>query len=404
MSKLVVSYYRVPSEEERRAALQKIALVRQMLQRCLALREALERFEAVEGEDLAQTLARYDEAVAAQRWDDFVDDYNRLYDSLPKLEERLEQQLAAAKSRRLRLELTALTLAGNASGDDKAMLETIAREAKTMRGDGLDAAGAKIETVLARRLNAVSGAAANAVTAAQSELARTLMHPDAPPPERISGQGRQAPDAADITGDDRDRIGRLIAKLSALDEDVGAYIDRVRCIALEKDAATRAMQLDSLMIEVSEREAGRRAARVLSRLTGDAHAELTPFDGPAVDVLRERLRSAADVSKAKALFDEARALAAAEAKRRDGALARAALLKGLSELGYELRLQGSHGTRARSSKSSGLASRIMMCSYQHLRTAVSSRKCAPMPMPAVARGSTAATSRLSKVGAMICGP
>jgi hypothetical protein len=67
-----------------------------MLQRCLALREALERFEAVEGEDLAQTLARYDEAVAAQRWDDFVDDYNRLYDSLPKLEERLEQQLAAA--------------------------------------------------------------------------------------------------------------------------------------------------------------------------------------------------------------------------------------------------------------------------------------------------------------------
>jgi hypothetical protein len=150
------------------------------------------------------------------------------------------------------------------------MLETIAREAKTMRGDALDAAGAKIEAVLARQLNAVSGAAANAVTAAQSELARTLMHPDAPPPERISGQGRQAPDAADITGDDRDRIGRLIAKLSALDEDVGAYIDRVRCIALEKDAATRAMQLDSLMIEVSEREAGRRAARVLSRLTGDA--------------------------------------------------------------------------------------------------------------------------------------
>ena len=33
MSKLVVSYYRVPTEAERRAALQKIALVRQMLQR-----------------------------------------------------------------------------------------------------------------------------------------------------------------------------------------------------------------------------------------------------------------------------------------------------------------------------------------------------------------------------------
>ena len=42
MSKLVVSYYRVPTEEEWRAALQKIALVRQMLQRCVAFREALE--------------------------------------------------------------------------------------------------------------------------------------------------------------------------------------------------------------------------------------------------------------------------------------------------------------------------------------------------------------------------
>jgi hypothetical protein len=46
------------------------------------------------------------------------------------------------------------------------------------------------------------------------------------------------------------------------------------------------------------------------------------------------------VSKAKALFDEARALAAAEAQRCDGALARAAMLKALSGLGYELRLQG----------------------------------------------------------------
>jgi hypothetical protein len=166
------------------------------------------------------------------------------------------------------------------------------------------------------------------------------MHPDAPPPERISGQGRQAPDAADITGADRDRIGRLIAKLSALDEDVGAYIDRLRCIALEKDASTRAMQLDSLMIEVSEREARRRAAHDLPRLTGEALAELSPFDGPAVEALRERSREATDVGQARALFDEARGLASAEAKRRDGALARAALLKGLSELGYELRLQG----------------------------------------------------------------
>ncbi|WP_088346498.1 MULTISPECIES: hypothetical protein [Rhodomicrobium] len=340
MSKLAVYHYRVPTQEERRAALQKIAQVRELLRRCAALRERLERFEPVEGEDLPQTLARYDRAVAEQRWDDFVEDYNRLYDSLPALEQRLEQQLAAAKGRRLRLELTARTLAGDASGEEKPLLEAIARGAKMMRADALDAADAKIEAVLARRLNAASGAAASAVSAAQSELARALRHPDAPPPERISGLGRQAL-VPPLAGEaDRSRVERLIAQLSALDEDAGHYIDRVLAIAGETDGSTRAMQLDSLVIEISEREAGRRAARDLSRLTGEALAELTPFDSPAADIMRERLRRAADVGEARALFDEARALAAAEAKRRDGALARAAMLKALSGLGYELRLQG----------------------------------------------------------------
>lgn len=338
MSKLVVSYYRVLTEEERRAVLQKIALVRQMLQRCVALREALERFELVEGDELAHNLARYDQAVNEQRWDDFVDDYNRLYDSLPELEKRLEQQLAAAKGRRLRLELTALTLAGDvACAEDRAILETIARAAKAMRSEALDAASAQIEAVLARRLNALPDMGANAVTAVQTELARTLMHPDAPPPERIGRPARPAPVIAEA---ERARIDLLIAQLSALEEDAGVYVDRVLGIALEKDASTRAMQLDSLMIEVSEREASRRAARDLSRLTGEALAELTPFDGPAVRALRDRLTKAVDVGQARALFEEARGLAVAEAKRRDGALARAAILKGLSALGYELRLQG----------------------------------------------------------------
>jgi hypothetical protein len=209
-----------------------------------------------------------------------------------------------------------------------------------MRGDALDAADAKIEAVLARRLNAASGAAAKAVTAAQSELARGLMHPDAPLAERIRGRDRQATEQGAVTAANRDRIDGLIAQLSALNEDVSVYLDRVRGIATEKDASMRAMQLDSLMIELSERETGRRAARDLSRLTGEALADLTPFDGPAVDALRERLQGAADVGQARALVDEARALAVAEAKRRDGALARAAMLKALSVLGYELRLHG----------------------------------------------------------------
>ena len=341
MSKLVVSYYRVLTEEGRRAVLQKIALVRQMLQRCVALRGALERFELVEGDELAHNLARYDQAVNEQRWDDFVDDYNRLYDSLPQLEKRLEQQLAVAKGRRLRLELTALTLAGDIVGTgDKAVLESIAHAVKTMRTEALDAASAQIEAILARRLDEPPDAVALAVTAGQIKLARALMHPDAPPPERIGGHSQQLQEPGAVTLADRVRINQLIAQLSALDEDATVYVDRVLGIASQKDPSTRAIQLDSLVIEVSEREASRRAARDLSRLTGEALAELTPFDGPGVQALRKRLRRAVDVGQARALFEEARGLAAAEAKRRDGALARSAMLTGLSALGYELRLQG----------------------------------------------------------------
>ena len=129
MSKLVVGRYYVPSAEEQRAVQQKIALVLQMLQRCVALREALQRFETIEGEDLAATLARYEHASREQRWDDFVGDYNRLYDVLPSIEAKLEERVAAAKGRRLRLKLTASTLAAStASSAEMATLEKIARE------------------------------------------------------------------------------------------------------------------------------------------------------------------------------------------------------------------------------------------------------------------------------------
>src|SRR5262249_46617933 len=112
---------------------------------------------------------------------------------------------------------------------------------------------------------------------------------------------------------------------------------------LEQDASQRSLRLDSLVIEVAERVAGRRIARDISRLTGEAFAVLTPFDGPGVEALREKLLAAqveADLGQAKALLHTAQTFAEAEAKRRDGLLARTAIVKGLTDLGYELHPQG----------------------------------------------------------------
>jgi hypothetical protein len=206
-----------------------------------------------------------------------------------------------------------------------------------MRTQSLDTAAAQIETLLTQRLGQAPNTAAPAVTQTQLELARALMHPDTPAPGQIGG-GRSKPQGGPDS--DQSRIDRLIGTLSALDDDVAAYVERARSIAAEKNAGRRAIQLDSLIIEVSEHEAGRRTARDLGRLVGEALAELDPFDGPSVENLRRRLHGAREVVDARRLLEEARAVSAADAKRRDGALVREALVRGLRALGYDLRLQG----------------------------------------------------------------
>ena len=243
MSKLVVSRYHMPSAEERRAAQRKIALIREMLQRCVDLREALERFESVEGEDWAETLRRYQQALGEQRWEDFVGDYNRLYDTLPAIEAQLEERIAAARGRRLRLELTASTLAGSSSSnEDKATFEKIAREAQKMRSDQLDAATTQIEAAFTRLLDAAPGKSATASSAAQLDLARSLIHSGSEPLARIGSP--TVPKSVPAVVQERDaRVDRLITQLSMLEEDAGDFIRRVRELATEQNASQRSLLL-----------------------------------------------------------------------------------------------------------------------------------------------------------------
>ena len=343
MSKLVVSRYHMPSAEERRAAQRKIALIREMLQRCVDLREALERFESVEGEDWAETLRRYQQALGEQRWEDFVGDYNRLYDTLPAIEAQLEERIAAARGRRLRLELTASTLAGSSSrNEDKATFEKIAREAKRMRSDRLDAATMQIEAAFTRLLDAAPGKSATASSAAQLDLARSLIHSGSEPLARIGSP--TVPKSVPAVVQERDaRVTglshnyRCLRRMQAISSGVFASSQ------LEQNASQRSLLLDSLVMEIAGHVAARRTSRDVSRLVAEAFAELSPLDGPAVEALRAKLPVAhaeADIIQARTLLRDAQSLAETEARCQDGLLARAAIVKALSELGYEVRVQG----------------------------------------------------------------
>jgi hypothetical protein len=152
MSKLVLVYYRISDAQERETR-RKIALLRAMLERCARLQRDLEKFESVGGENWSETLARYRTLVNASKWGDFVDDYNRLYDELPRVERQLEKELTEAKAKRLRLKLTAATLVASATTPvERQELEAISKGAGAIDADNLREARSKIELLVRQRL------------------------------------------------------------------------------------------------------------------------------------------------------------------------------------------------------------------------------------------------------------
>ncbi|MEZ5775591.1 MAG: hypothetical protein R3D33_13035 [Hyphomicrobiaceae bacterium] len=154
MSKLVWVNYRISDAEERQAR-RKIELLRRTLARCAVLRQQLSEFEPVAGEDWAMTLAKYEQMIDDSQWQELASEYNRLYDELPEVLERLEQGLAEARAKRTRLELTAATLAAlGASPEETAFLAELAGKAESLSADRYAEAAGKVEAILRQRLDA----------------------------------------------------------------------------------------------------------------------------------------------------------------------------------------------------------------------------------------------------------
>jgi hypothetical protein len=355
MSKVAVSQYSIRMEAERRARRKKIEEVRQVLSRCLALRKKLEKLGQPGDEDgLAETLDRYNRAVRNAEWEAAASDYDRLYDELPALERRLEESIVAAKEKRLRLELTAATLSANAVDQaEEKLLAKIVRGAAKSRTSELGELGKQLEVILTKRLEAAAKGPDRELTASQLELARELMHRSLPAGKRLGATpGRETGGKpAAPPKDAQTRIDQLVTRLASLDEDVSDLLDRARALSTDADAARRNLQLDSLMFEAAERVNERRRERELDRLAGAALAELAPFEGEQSEQLRSDIVVALekrDRLLLEKLGREVSVYARAEAARRDAVVAREAVLRGLTELGYEIRMNGARwdeGTR-----------------------------------------------------------
>lgn len=352
MSKLVFVNYRISDAEERETR-RKIALIRSMLERCARLQAELAALEPVAGENWEETLARYRKFVDANRWNEFVDDYNRLYDELPEVARRLEQELADARAKRLRLELTAATLLVSTEAPaDRKVLQAIAGKAGNLFGDSFQEAQSKIEKLVRDRLATPFAVSSPKMTDDQIALARDLLA--ASPAEARTTRAntgfeetkQHSYDASSAdNGAVSGRVIQLSEKLARLQSErvsVDDLMTRLRDVST-KSASERGLLIDSIEIEAQERLDVAKRKREIERLVDEGLAWLTPFQSLSADHLRERLATVADsndVMAARSTSAEARTWAEAEGKRQDGERIRSLLLSELHELGYEVNLQG----------------------------------------------------------------
>lgn len=347
MSKLVYVNYRITEAEERETR-RKIELLRRTLERCAALQKELIQLEPAAGEDWAQTLAKYQRLVEESRWREFTPDYNRLYEALPGIEEKLSKTLAEARAKRTRLELTAATLlALDPSPEERTVLAEFDHHSAKLYADSYEKAAAQVEAILRKRLDTpLKPAAESQLSSGQLALAAELLAASKAP------EALALPIPAIIDAEapaDAARITKLTALIAGLDTSLASFddlLERLRELPAA-EPAQRALLIDSIEIAAGERLALARRKREVHDAANDGFAWLSPFASLSADELRAKLKAAItanDLDAVRAVRDEVKAWAEVEARRQDGARIRAALVAELQGLGYEVNVQGAEWT------------------------------------------------------------
>jgi hypothetical protein len=153
----------------------------------------------------------------------------------------------------------------------------------------------------------------------------------------LAGQDHALPPS-----DKEQRLDRLLAEIEVLGDkrQMETFLQRAYSIDAERDLARRELLIDSLSIDVAaycrqraEKEQQRAAMR-------EVCIELRQLSSDQAHLLEQQLQAAMtadDVAKAGPLHAEALRLIAEETRSRAAVARRAAVLKGLTELGYEVR-------------------------------------------------------------------
>ena len=138
------------------------------------------------------------------------------------------------------------------------------------------------------------------------------------------------------------RLDKLLAEIEAIEDKAAAqpFLDRVALIAEESSSSRRSLLTDSLILDLvahsNERKAHEQAIASMREIRSELR-RLTSNQVKDLEALLTKAIDSEDTSSSKMLNDRGIALVKEETKAMAGASRREAILKGLSELGYEVR-------------------------------------------------------------------
>lgn len=150
---------------------------------------------------------------------------------------------------------------------------------------------------------------------------------------------RQEGDAKSIEADRR--LDKLLAEIEATEgEGTQPFLARATLIAQESSSSHRSLLTDSLILDLvahsNERRAKELAMASMREIRSELH-RLTSKPAKDLEILLTKAIDSNDISSCKLLRDKGIALLKEETKALAGASRREAILKGLLELGYEVR-------------------------------------------------------------------
>jgi len=137
------------------------------------------------------------------------------------------------------------------------------------------------------------------------------------------------------------RLDRLLAEIEAIEgESAQPFFTRATLIAQELSSSRRSLLTDSLILDLvahsNERKTKELAIASMREMRSELH-RLTSQPAKDLEVMLTKAIDSNDISSGKLLRDKGVALLKEETKAMAGVSRREAILKGLSELGYEVR-------------------------------------------------------------------